>query len=344
MRNVGVVSYRLGLVDGVSIEARKWMDALRDLGWRVRTVAGEGPVDVTIRGLCAHDEGPVDVARLRDALAGCDLVIAENILSLPMNPRARDAVAETLRSRSAIIHHHDLPWQRAHLAHEPDPPDDPAWLHVTINDLSRHELHSRGIDAIRLYNHFDCDPPAGRREWTRRLLNVADDERVILAPTRAIPRKNIALAAEVALASGALLWVLGPPEDGYDAEFSRLLGDLGDRQRQGSPPGVTIEDAYAASDAVAVTSTWEGFGNPVMEAFVHERPLVLHSYPVARELLEMGFEVFSPEDPSTIATEFEHPDLARRQRNHRRVRQFLNLHDLPARLDKILGTVPNGSR
>ena len=35
-----VVSFRLGMADGVSVEAAKWAAALGRLGWTVRTVAG----------------------------------------------------------------------------------------------------------------------------------------------------------------------------------------------------------------------------------------------------------------------------------------------------------------
>ena len=48
MARVVVLSFRLGGVDGVAIEARKWCDALTSLGHDVVTVAGEGDVDVAI--------------------------------------------------------------------------------------------------------------------------------------------------------------------------------------------------------------------------------------------------------------------------------------------------------
>ena len=39
-RQAAIVSYRLGAADGVSVTAGQWIRALRQLGMRVRTVAG----------------------------------------------------------------------------------------------------------------------------------------------------------------------------------------------------------------------------------------------------------------------------------------------------------------
>jgi len=56
-----------------------------------------------------------------------DLVVVENLCSLPLNPAASAAVAHGPGRPATILHHHDLAWQRPHLAHHPPPPDDPAW-------------------------------------------------------------------------------------------------------------------------------------------------------------------------------------------------------------------------
>ncbi len=49
MTTCAIVSFRLGLTDGVSIVADSWAEALDRLGFDVVTVAGEGPVDRTGR-------------------------------------------------------------------------------------------------------------------------------------------------------------------------------------------------------------------------------------------------------------------------------------------------------
>src|SRR5262245_14563217 len=84
-----VVSYRLGGYDGVSVEARKWSWALGELGFSVRRVAGAiedagAPDDVVVDGLTIEPAGPVDLATLGDAIGTADLVIVENVCSLPL--------------------------------------------------------------------------------------------------------------------------------------------------------------------------------------------------------------------------------------------------------------------
>ena len=120
-----LVSFRLGGGDGVSIEAAKWAAALGSLGWRVVTVAGAGPVDTRLEGLAMDAAAPPTRRELSDALAPADLVVVENLCSLPLNPAAAALVAEVCAGRPTVLHHHDLAWQRPHLAHLPAPPDDP---------------------------------------------------------------------------------------------------------------------------------------------------------------------------------------------------------------------------
>src|SRR5690242_7276998 len=121
-----LVSFRLGTADGVSVEAAKWEAALRRLGWTVYTVAGAGRPDVLIPGLDLDAPVPPDEADLAAALDGADVVVVANLLSLPRNPAAAAILAGVLRGRPALLHHHDLPWQREQqFPVRPWPPDDP---------------------------------------------------------------------------------------------------------------------------------------------------------------------------------------------------------------------------
>ncbi len=74
---VTVVSFRLGGSDGVAIEAAKWIWALGELGFDVRTVAGEGTADRIVGGLAITAPRPPARAAVDAALADADLVVVE---------------------------------------------------------------------------------------------------------------------------------------------------------------------------------------------------------------------------------------------------------------------------
>ena len=295
----------------MSVEAAKWAAALEQLGFAVRTVAGSGPVDHLLPGLAIDADHPPDEGEIEDALATADLVVVENLCSLPLNPAAAAVVARVLRGRPAVLHHHDLPWQRERFASSPPPADDGAWIHVTVNELSRQELAERGMTATVVRNAFDVDPPRGDREGTRRKLGLGPGDRLLLQPTRAIPRKNVAGGLALAAAIGATFWLLGPAEDGYGPELERLWAGAAVpviHGRGAEDAGKEVVDAYAACDAVALPSTWEGFGNPSVESAVHDRPLAIGPYPVAAELAAFGFRWFAHDQPGALARWLAAPD------------------------------------
>jgi glycosyltransferase involved in cell wall biosynthesis len=349
MASVGMVTFRLGTGDGVSVEVAKWADALRSLGHAVTTVAGAGRADVVLPGLgLPGDDGrppdPPDRAEVESALAPFDLVVVENLCSLPLNPAAADAVASVLRGRPAVLHHHDLPWQRPHLAHHPPPLDDPVWRHVTINELSRHQLARHDIIATTVYNHFDCEPGPGDRARVRGIAGLDEATTLVLQPTRALARKNVAAGIALAESLGATFWLLGVAEDGYGPALEALVERATCDVVLGSGDGaITAADAYAACDVVALPSSWEGFGNPTVESAIHRRPLAVGPYPVARELAGFGFEWywFGGEDGLQVPTAqlagfLERPRRRLLEHNHDLARRHFDLRDLPACLEAVL--------
>ena len=98
-RRAAILSYRLGVADGVSVTAAQWATALRRLGLQVTTMAGAGRADVLVEGLAVDAVRAPSRAQLADALDGVDLVVVDNVCSLPMNPRVGEAVAQYLAGR-----------------------------------------------------------------------------------------------------------------------------------------------------------------------------------------------------------------------------------------------------
>lgn len=335
MTRIAVASFRLGGNDGVSIEAAKWIAALQFLGHKVTTIAGEGNADVIIPGLAMNAMHAPSYEEVQRAFEHCELAIIENIASLPLNVAARDILYEVLDGRDVIFRHHDLAWQREQYKDVDGPIDQATWRHVTINDLSRRELAERGIIATTIMNSFECDPPRGNRESTREALGVGS-EQLLLMPTRAIARKNIEGALSLASSLGALVWLLGPSEDGYEPDLDQLLSNTNVDVRRGLTDGLSVHDAYAACDLVVVPSTWEGFGNPVLESVTHRRPLAVYPYPVLQEIESFGFEFFHLDDVTRIIEYLRNPDEGMLERNLLIAREHFNVATLASRLTQLL--------
>ncbi len=347
------LSYRLGGADGVAVEARKWEWALGELGFTVRRVAGElddatrtDDVALPFLAIDPSDDTIAAPDALVNALAGADLVVVENLCSLPINPEASALAAAVLDGHDGrvVFHHHDLPWQRAGLPTPTNvPPHRANSLHVTINDHSRVQLANRGFDAVTLRNAFDLEPHRGDRERTRAEFDFTPDDFVLLQPTRAIPRKNIpaaiTFAAELARRvpdRELRLWITGPAEDGYDDVFARLVAESEVAVIVGR--AATAADAYAAADLILFPSTWEGFGNPVIESIAHRRPIVVGNYPVLDELRAFGVQLLSIDDVDGVVAWLRTPDPAVLERNVDLVRPHCSLPDLPRRLHEVFGS------
>lgn len=319
----------------MAVEVAKWQRAFGGLGWTVRTVAGSGAADHLIAGLSLDAAAPPDVGELADALRDADLVVVDNLCSIPLNPSAASAVTSVLEGRPTILRHHDLVWQHPKWNRAGwTVPDDPTWQHVVINDLSRSQMAERGLAATTVYNAFELIGP-GEREATREAMGVGQGERLLLHPTRAIARKNIPEALWLCAALQATYWLTGEAEQGYGPELDRLLEAAPVRVIR--RPSHAMADAYAACDAVVFPSTWEGFGNPPVEAAVHRRPAAVGTYPVASELIErFGFRWFPSDDPQPLAEWLAAPDQGLIEHNRDVVATHLSSDSLMRALSILL--------
>jgi glycosyltransferase involved in cell wall biosynthesis len=293
------VSFRLGGTDGVSVIAETWRRTFEELGFRTTTVAGQGSVDRVVPELAIDAIGLPRPEALRAALADADLVVVENLLTIPLNLPASLAVAGVLRGRPVLVHHHDPPWHRPRFAHVTElPVDDPAWRHVAISRRAAAEFAARGIDATPVYNAFDVDEPAG--DPTRLREELAGRGPLLLHPVRAIERKNVPGALRLAEAVGGRYWLPGTAEEGYGPTLRQVLAGAHVPVLRRAFAEAERSAAYAAADAVLFPSTWEGFGNPPIEAAIWRRPVAVGSYPVAAELRTLGFRWLSSDDAGPL--------------------------------------------
>lgn len=301
--------------------AELWERALRALGHEVVRVDGS-----TVAGLGWPVTADPTLSDVQHAVSSCDVVVVVNVLSLPLHRRAADVVADALAGRPAVLLHLDLPWQRDGMTvPEPWPPTDPAWRHVVINELSRDQLAARGVTATVIHNAVDVDEPGGRRI-------VEVEGLLLLHPARAIARKDVPTAIRLAEQLGGTYWLTGPAEEGYPladvlaAAACPVLHRSVERMR----------DAYASCDAVLFPSRWEGFGQPLLEAAVHRRPIAVAPYAVAEELRRYGFQWFPTDDPEPIRAFLDDPDEALHDRNAAVVREHFSLERLRTDLAGLL--------
>ena len=180
------------------------------------------------------------------------------------------------------------------------------------------------------------------REATRKQFGFVDDDFVLFQPARAIERKNVPGALRFAqqlrgLAPGLALqlWISGPAEDGYAPVLERIIERASVPITMGR--AATAGDTYAASDLVVFPSTWEGFGNPVVESIAYRRTCAAYPYPVLAEIVAAGVRVFSTQQPEAVV-KFLAEEPAVRERyfdtNISRARVSYSLADLPAAIDE----------
>ncbi len=256
---------------------------------------------------------------------GIDLLVPQNALTIPLNIPLGVALTHLIAETGipVIAHHHDFFWERQHFKTNAAwdylnmafPPHLPSINHVVINSSGDNQLSLRtGISATIVPNVMDFEnPPEPPDEYTsdvRESLGVADDELLILQPTRVVKRKGIEHAIELVKRLGLkakLIISHASGDEGYDyeqrvREYSKLMGVNTNfvaniiNERRGTTPGgrkiYTLEDIYPHADLITYPSNFEGFGNAFLEAIYFRKPIVVNTYSIySMDIQPKGFDV-----------------------------------------------------
>jgi len=229
---------------------------------------------------------------------GVQTLVPHNALSIPMQLPLGTALARLAEAGVPVVaHHHDFWWERerfspngvGHILETAFPPVGPATTHVVINSLQQRELARRvGAESHVLPNvmDFESEPEEGDGAAFRRYAGVPAGHVLLLQATRVIPRKSIELTLDLAARLGDAKVVVTHPNLDEGADYARSLerraARLGVDYRVapvGEPGRPSLADAYAAADLVTFPSRVEGFGNGLLEAIYHRRPVLANRYP-----------------------------------------------------------------
>ncbi|WP_372795774.1 glycosyltransferase [Pontiella sp.] len=254
------------------------------------------------------------------------ILIFQNSLTIPMHVPLGVAITEFLAETRipSIAHHHDFFWERVRFSVNgvPDfldmafPPRDDELQHVVINQAAREELSWRkGLSSELIPNVFDFEtPPPQPDEYTKGLradLGFAEDDILILQPTRIVPRKGIEHSIKLleTLNDPRMILVISHAggDEGYEYQHMleelahdsgvklRIIDDRIGEIRQKNSKGqkiYTLWDLYPFVDFVTYPSLYEGFGNAFLEAVYFKLPILINRYSIfARDIEPKGFRV-----------------------------------------------------
>lgn len=307
-----------------------------------------------------------------------DLLIPENAVTIPMNLPLGLAITEygIETGFPMVVHNHDFFWERQRFLYngcwdylnKAFPPNLLTIRHAVLNSSQDNQLSLRkGISAVIVPNVMDyANPPAapdGYADDLRETLGIAEDEKLILQPTRIVKRKKIERAIELVhrLNIPATLVVshgFGDEADDYQArvmEYSRILNvktvlcsGLIDEERGNLPDGrkvYTLADIYQQADLVTYPSSIEGFGNAFLEAVYHRRPILVNNYSTYNfDIRPKGFQTVEIDDyVSNGAVELAQkvltdPDLGREmaEHNYELARQYFSYEVLEYKLNGLM--------
>lgn len=384
------------VVGGVETIVAAHARILGEAGHDVTVVAGRGDAELVpevdslhpeveslTRRLAAGDAAPRAfealrrrlTQRLRPLVAGCDAILAHNVLTMPFNLPLAAALAALEPPPPVVAWTHDLAWINPRYAsyrrpgwpwsilHEPQP----GVRYVAISRARRREIAStlglrrsdvsvvpNGVDPAALWRLA----PATRELVRRAGLEAADP--LILMPIQINPHKRLELALEAAARLRSAhpelkLVVTGPVgshfHDGvaYMAMLRELRTRLGLEatvaflHEHAGPDGRhpvddrTIADLYQMADLVMLSSASEGFGIPVLEAALSRVPLVCPDIDALREVMGGSAGTFpSGGGPEALASAARRALRTRSARRRRRVLQGFVWPAILARIESVI--------
>ncbi len=307
-----------------------------------------------------------------------ETLIVENALAIPVNIPLGLAITEMIAETGypTIAHHHDFHWERQRFMNNSVhdylaaafPANMPAIRHVVINSVQAQQLASRiGAAAMVIPNVMDFEnPPAPLDSYAKSArsdLGIADNEYLILQPTRIIQRKGIEHAIELTRRLGLpakLVISHAAGDEGTDYEkriheFANLLGvavnfeaSLISDRRSIAADGKKIyalADIYPQADLVTYPSMIEGFGNAFLEAVYYKRPLVVNNYSIYEaDIKPKGFKVvefdgFISQKIIDLAIHLlTHPDLVEEygEHNYELAKRYFSFDMLERRIRVLL--------
>ena len=286
---------------------------------------------VTTRSRATSDEIHALKEKLKDELYlfierfKIEVLIPQNILAIPMHIPLGLAMTEVIAETGlpTIAHHHDFAWERERFVvsavndylRAAFPGALPGVEHVVINSMAQKEMARRcSRSAAIIPNVFDFEtPPPGFDDYNRDLrreIGLAENDWLILQPTRVVQRKGIEHAIELVRRLNdprAKLVISHPAGDEGNAYMQMLTDRIEDAkidvrfiaERVGETRGLTaagrkiytLFDIYPHADLVTYPSHYEGFGNAFLEAIYFGKPIVVNSYAVfARDIDPLGFK------------------------------------------------------
>jgi glycosyltransferase involved in cell wall biosynthesis len=357
-KNIGFVSTRFAGTDGVTLEASKWADVFEQNGHNCFWFAGKLDRDADKSFLAPeayfqHDQNvwinsqvmgtkgrrpqvTQAIHTLRSQLNAylhqfiarfdLDLLIAENVLSIPMHVPLGLALTEVIAEAKipTIAHHHDFYWERVRFSvtavsdyiRMAFPPHLPNIKHVVINSEAQEQLALRaGISSVIIPNVLDFEnPPALDIEAARVFrdsMGLTPDDRMILQPTRIVQRKGIEHAIELVKelkdSRNKLVVSHEAGDEGYEyaewlKEYARehdvnlrlITTRIADPwSNNGNGDGeYCLWDVYPFADFITYPSLFEGFGNAFLEAIYFKKPILVNRYAnFVRDIEPLGFDL-----------------------------------------------------